>query len=65
MPIPSDRGLMALYSRNGLFCEMFGNDTNTADHTKAVRDRLNQISLRGLRRRSNNAEKELFNLGIV
>ncbi len=65
MATASDWGLLSYYDRNGIYCEMFGGDALPADHTSAIRDRLDKISLRGLRRRSIAAEKELFNLGIT
>jgi uncharacterized circularly permuted ATP-grasp superfamily protein len=56
---------LAGYDPNGFYCEMLGRPGTPAAHTKEIRRRLGQISVRQLRRRSAQSERELFNLGIT
>jgi len=58
-------GLLEHYDPGGFYCEVFGGPTHPADHTRAVRDRLDRMSLAELRRRAQAAERELFNLGVT
>jgi uncharacterized circularly permuted ATP-grasp superfamily protein len=57
--------LLSTYDRGGFFCELFGNDEKPAKHTKAIIERLNSLDFQDLRRRSKDAEHELYNLGIT
>jgi len=58
-------GLFGHYDPNGFFCEMFGNSSRPAEHTRTVRDRLERMKPSGLRRRARASDRELFNLGIT
>jgi uncharacterized circularly permuted ATP-grasp superfamily protein len=57
------KGLLADYDANDFYCEMFGR--RGLSHTREIRDRLNRLDIATLRRRSRDAERELFNLGIT
>lgn len=56
-------GLFNDYQHNEFYCEMFGR--RGLGHTAEIRQRLNQFDLAALRRRSRDAERELYNLGIT
>jgi len=58
-------GALASYDPEPFYCEMLGGAEVPATHTAEVRNRLNRISVRQLRRRSRLSERELFNLGIT
>ena len=60
--LPGDR-LLSKYDPGGYFCEMLG--LGDLAHTREIRNRLDSLDIAALRRRANNAEKELFNLGIT
>ena len=48
------------YDPNGFYCEMLGNVAN-----QPIRDRLADLTIEALQRRSADAEAELYNLGIT
>ena len=48
------------YDPKGFYCEMLGNPAN-----QPIRDRLAELTIDGLQRRSADAEAELYNLGIT
>ena len=48
------------YDPNGFYCEMLGNAAN-----QPIRDRLANLTIEALQRRSADAEAELYNLGIT
>jgi len=54
---------MAGYDQGEYFCEMFGR--NGLSHTRKIREQLANMDSATLRRRSKDAERELFNLGIT
>ena len=56
-------GLLDSYDSGPFFCEMFGR--RGLAHTAEIRKRLNGMEMRELIARSNDAAKELFNLGIT
>ena len=56
---------LAGYDPNDFYCEMLGLAQSPASHTEEIRRRLAKISVRQLRRRSAQSERELFNLGIT
>ncbi len=58
-------GLFASYDRGGFFCEMFGGDPGAARHTDAIRERMRQLKVSTLKRRSRQSDRELYNLGIT
>ncbi len=58
-------GLFAGYDRGGFFCEMFGGDPGAAEHTDAIRERMRQLKVSTLKRRSRQSDRELYNLGIT
>jgi len=58
-------GLLADYDAGASYCEMFGRGAALSDHTRALRDRLDGLSLDGLRQRAHDAELELYNFGIT
>lgn len=59
----SFQGLLSGYDAGQYFCEMFGR--RGLAHTRAIRERLDSLDIATLRRRSRDAEGELFNLGIT
>ena len=54
---------LADYDHGDYFCEMFGR--NGLSHTRKIREQLAAMDIATLRRRANDAERELFNLGIT
>jgi len=59
-----DAGPLAAYDRNGYFCEL--TTPRAGEETlNLVRERLSRIPVEALRRRSAEAERELFDLGIT
>jgi uncharacterized circularly permuted ATP-grasp superfamily protein len=60
----SDNALTG-YDPGGFFCEMFGGGGRPPAHTAAVRQRLSQLDIASLRRRSKDALAELYDLGIT
>ena len=56
-------GLLSGYDAGDFFCELFGRRGLT--HTREIRRRLDALDIAGLRRRAQDAESELFNLGIT
>ena len=58
-------GLFASYDRGAFFCEMFGGDPGAARHTDAIRERMRQLKVSTLKRRSRQSDRELYNLGIT
>lgn len=61
----ADAGLLQDYEPGEFFCEMFGHGDIECAHTRLLRDRLNALSLEGLRQRAHDAELELYNFGIT
>jgi len=61
--MPDDGGVLSGYNPGEYYCEMFGR--RGLSHTRLIRDRLGGLNITGLRRRSRDAERELFNLGIT
>jgi uncharacterized circularly permuted ATP-grasp superfamily protein len=57
--------LLAGYDANGFYDELFGLPSNPALHTAQIRDRLGALDFADLKRRSEDAERELYNLGIT
>lgn len=59
-------GVLSRYDQGPFFCEIMGRSgTPAAEHTAAIRERLAQLDLHALQRRSEDAERELYNLGIT
>ncbi|MBT4907736.1 MAG: circularly permuted type 2 ATP-grasp protein [Rhodospirillaceae bacterium] len=56
-------GPLETYDQGEFFCEMFGR--NGLSHTRRIREHLASMDIATLRRRSKDAERELFNLGIT
>lgn len=54
---------IADYDHGEYFCEMFGR--NGLSHTRKIREQLASMDSATLRQRANDAERELFNLGIT
>ncbi|MGY9105757.1 MAG: circularly permuted type 2 ATP-grasp protein [Alphaproteobacteria bacterium] len=61
--MPDDGGVLNGYSSGEYYCEMFGR--RGLSHTRLIRNHLGGLNIKGLRRRSRDAERELFNLGIT
>ena len=61
--MPDDSGVLNGYSSGEYYCEMFGR--RGLAHTRLIRSHLGGLDIKGLRRRSRDAERELFNLGIT
>ena len=59
------RNALSNYEPGAYYCEMMGRPDAPAAHTARIRRRLGRISTRQLRRRSDQSERELFNLGIT
>lgn len=57
--------LFAHYDRGGFFCEMFGSDAAPAEHTQNVRRRMRDMKVSTLKRRAQQSDRELYNLGIT
>jgi len=58
-------GPLSAYDPDGFFCEMLGGNGDAADHTRAIRERLNRLDLEDLRGRARDAELELYSFGIT
>jgi len=58
-------GPLSAYDPDGFFCEMLGGRGDAADHTRAIRERLNRLDLEDLRGRARDAELELYSFGIT
>ena len=58
-------GPLSAYDPNGFFCEMLGGQGESAEHTTAIRARLNSLELDDLRDRARDAELELYSFGIT
>ena len=58
-------GPLSSYDPDGFFCEMLGGANERADHTIAIRERLNRLDLEELRGRARDAELELYSFGIT
>jgi uncharacterized circularly permuted ATP-grasp superfamily protein len=59
-------GVLSRYDQGPFFCEIMGQaGTPAVEHTAAIRERLAQLDLSALQRRSEDAERELYNLGIT
>ncbi len=56
-------GVLSGYDPGEYYCEMFGR--RGLSHTRLIRNRMDALDIPGLRRRSRDAERELFNLGIT
>jgi len=57
--------MLAAYEFQGFYDELFGCADKPALHTEPIRRRLEQIPFSDLKRRSADAERELYNLGIT
>lgn len=51
------------YDPDGYFCELYGK--RGLSHTRAIRNQLKKMDFKDLNRRSKDATRELFNLGIT
>ena len=58
-------GLLSGYDRGGFYDELFGGRGNTAPHAALIRERLSALEFDDIRRRSDDAAHELYNLGIT
>ena len=58
-------GPLSAYDPDGFYCEMLGGNGEAADHTQAIRERLNRLDLEDLRGRARDAELELYSFGIT
>ncbi|GAB4364168.1 MAG: circularly permuted type 2 ATP-grasp protein [Kiloniellaceae bacterium] len=58
-------GPLSDYDPDGFFCEMLGGKGAPAEHTRAIRERLNRLDLDDLRGRARDAELELYSFGIT
>ena len=58
-------GILSGYDKGPFFCEMLGLGGDSAAYTGAVRERLAALDLAALQRRAEDAERELYNLGIT
>ncbi|MDA0662622.1 MAG: circularly permuted type 2 ATP-grasp protein [Proteobacteria bacterium] len=56
---------LAKYDAGPFFCELFGLGGTAPEHTALVRERLSQLDIPSLRRRSKDAIEELYDLGIT
>jgi uncharacterized circularly permuted ATP-grasp superfamily protein len=61
--MPDAGGALSEYDPGEYYCEMFGR--RGLSHTRLIRNRIDSLDIPGLRRRSRDAERELFNLGIT
>ena len=61
----SASGPLSAYDPDGFYCEMLGGNDEAADHTRAIRERLNRLDLEDLRGRARDAELELYSFGIT
>ncbi|MCW9040967.1 MAG: circularly permuted type 2 ATP-grasp protein, partial [Rhodospirillales bacterium] len=63
----SSKGLLASYDPDDFFCELLGSPQGGSLSRKAqtIIRRLDKLNLKTLRLRANDAERELFNLGIT
>ena len=59
------KDLFAHYDRGGFFCEMFGSDAEPAEHTHDIRRRMRTMKVSTLKRRAQQSDRELYNLGIT
>jgi uncharacterized circularly permuted ATP-grasp superfamily protein len=57
--------LFAHYDRGGFFCEMFGGAAKPAEHTHDIRRRMRDMKVSTLKRRAQQSDRELYNLGIT
>lgn len=57
--------LLAGYEPGHYYDELFGGADSPADHTALIRQRLSKLPFEDLCRRAQDAERELFNLGIT
>jgi len=62
-PLQKTKGVFKDYAPGQFYCELFGR--RGLGHTKRIRERLERLDVTALRRRSRDAERELFNLGIT
>ncbi len=53
------------YDQGGFYCEMFGQAGQEAHHTQKIIQRLKSMDITELMKRHEEAEKELYNLGIT
>jgi len=61
----SNENALAGYDPGGFFCELFGHKGKPPTHTATARERLSQLDIPSLRRRSRDALAELYDLGIT
>lgn len=64
-PVTDATGLLARYDAGPYYDELFGRDDAHTAATRIIRDRLSAFDLGELHRRSQDAERELYNLGIT
>ena len=62
-PRPAAEGVLKGYNPEEYYCEMIGR--RDLGHTKRICQRLERLDLAALRRRSRDAGRKLFNLGIT
>ncbi|NQW00005.1 MAG: circularly permuted type 2 ATP-grasp protein [Rhodospirillales bacterium] len=53
------------YDPHGFYCELLGSPAFAAEHTQVIRDWLSRTRPRALRKRAQDCERELYNLGIT
>jgi len=58
-------GLLSRYDRGGFYDELFGGNGNTDPHAALIRERLSALGFDDIHRRSEDAARELYNLGIT
>lgn len=58
-------GLFADYDPGDFYCEMLGKGGVGLPDTDALRQRIDRLKLKSLRRRASDTERELYNLGIT
>ncbi|MEI8395476.1 MAG: circularly permuted type 2 ATP-grasp protein [Rhodospirillaceae bacterium] len=62
-PHPTD--LLSRYDQGGFFDELFGSRASPAPHNALIRERLAALAFEDIHLRSENAARELYNLGIT
>lgn len=64
-PAPALDGLLGDYDPGAFFCELTSGAAATSESARILRQRLDALSLDGLRQRAHDAELELYNFGIT
>ena len=62
-PCPTD--LLSRYDQGGFYDELFGGNGDSAPHAELIRRRLASLDFNDIRGRSEDAARELYNLGIT